>query len=319
METEARIMCRAQDHSTPEPTAEPITEEKLEQLTRRWKEAEQIAEAQKQKQREKDDAEVRRLMAELEESRKLLPQEEIDWEEAIRESEDYYRGIKMYDWGAKEQSNHYEISQKYGSRIANEISRCRWDGVDIPKSLIAEMHRIHEGKPPRQKAKGSPVLRPAQKSGSPAITSQVNWDEIRARTSLEPKQYQNNQFSKVKAGLFNVARANKALRNPTILLLYLLQHRSWEGKKDKHDTYDTWYKKRKLIVASVGEDKICADFGVNEKTVRNWVNALHRSGVIKKLKDGKENVYVLGEVIDNKDLFYYSGEISWKTNSGSIH
>jgi hypothetical protein len=91
------------------------------------------------------------------------------------------------------------------------------------------------------------------------------------------------------------------------------------GKKDKHDTYDTWYRKRRLIVASVGVEKICADLGVHEKTVRNWVNALHKSGVIRKLKDGKENVYVLGEVINNEELFYYSGEISWKHEPGSLH
>ena len=129
----------------------------------------------------------------------------------------------------------------------------------------------------------------------------------------------NDYYSPVKAGLFNVARGNEVLRNPTTLLLYLLQHRSWKGKKDKHDTYGTWYLRRNLIVASVGEEKIAADLGVHKKTVRNWTKALQRTGVIRKLKDGQDNVYVLGEVIENKELFYYSGEISWKPNSGQIH
>jgi len=318
MKTEERSMWTAQGHSAPEPTMEPITEEKLEQLTRRWKEAEQIAEAQKQKQREEDDAEVRRLMAELNEMKKLLPQEEIDMEEALRESEAYYKAIPMYDWGAREKSNQYDLSQKYGSRITNEIRRCQSDAQRIPKSTIAEMHRIHEGRPPLQKKKAKPVIRPAKTLGRP-ITSQVKGDEIGERTSLGPKQYRNDYFCPIKAGIFNVARQNRHLQNPTTLLLYLLQHKSWEGKKDKHDTYDTWYMKKRLIVTSVGVEKICADLGVHEKTVRNWTNALHRSGVIRKLKDGQENVYILGEVIDNKELFYYSGEISWKTNSGSIH
>lgn len=64
-------------------------------------------------------------------------------------------------------------------------------------------------------------------------------------------------------------------------------------------------------MASVGVEKICADLGLKEKTVRNWTNALHKSGIIRKMKEGQENVYALGEIIHDKELFYYTGEISW--------
>jgi hypothetical protein len=318
MKPEERSTWIGQGHSTMEPRRDPMTDEEIEQLSRRLKESGEIAAAQRLKQREKQDIEVKQLVAELHELRKLLPQEEIDFEEALRESEAYYKAIPMYDWGAREKSNEYDMSQKYGSKIINEIRRCEQDAQFIPKSLIADMHRIHEGRAPLQRNKNKAAIRHSKESHKSRMR-QARWNETQNGTSLEPKQYRNGHFSTVKAGLFNIARGNRELHNPTTLLLYLLQHRAWEGKKDKHDTYDTWYLKRSLIVASVGVEKICADLGVHEKTVRNWTNVLHNSGVIKKLKEGQENVYILGEVIDNKELFYYSGEISWKMEPRSVH
>jgi hypothetical protein len=264
------------------------------------------------------DDEITRLVAELDELRKSMPKEKIDLQEVLRESESEYKALAMYDWGAREMSNEHDMSKKYGSKITNEIRRCQWDAESIPKSLIADMHRIHEGKLPlrwkREKPAPSPTKKPER-----AIESQVKWNEITEKKRPEPKQYRHDHFTSVKAGLFNVARKNTDLQNPTTLLLYLLQHRTWKGKKDKHDTYDTWYLKRRLIVASVGVEKICVDLGVHEKTVRNWTNALHKSGVIRKLKSGRDGIYVLGEVVNNKELFYYSGEISWKPQQAPVH
>lgn len=305
---------RPQDGRT---ITEKEREELLEKLNEKCRIENEQSLKEKQKQKEKSDREVARLMAELNEMRKLLPQEEIDLQEVLREAEAEYKALPMHDFGAKEMSNEHDMSQKYGSRITNEIRRCQWDAEPIPKSLIADMHRIHEGKPPLVWKKERPVTRPIKKPQK-TMVSQVKWDELEKRIDLSPKQHTNDHFSTVKAGFFNVARANKSLRNPTTLLLYLLQHRPWEGKRDKHDTYETWYLKRRLIVASVGEEKTRIDLGVSQKTVRNWINELHEIGVIRKVKDGQENVYVLGEIIDKKELFYYSGEIRWK-KPGPLH
>lgn len=139
------------------------------------------------------------------------------------------------------------------------------------------------------------------------------------KTNLEPTVFKNNRYSHVKDGVFNMSRKCRSLQNPTTLLLYLLQNCCWEGKKDKHDTYCTWYLKRNLVVASISVEKMCADLGVHEKTIRNWANALQKDGMIKKVKEGKENIYVLGEKVDGKELLYCSGEISWKHRPGSVH
>ncbi len=318
MRMDERVICAKPSGCTSEAPICQMTDEEIEEFKRKLEEKSEIEAAQRRIQREKEDAEVTELMAELTELRKLVPREEINLEEELREAEAYYKGVPMYDWGAREMSNEHDMSQKYGSKITNEIRRYLSDAERIPKSLIAEMHRIHEGRSPARRVKVRPHVQPNQETQEPRI-SQVSWTDIREKRRLEPRHYRNDQFSTVKAGLFNVARGNSELRNPTTLLLYLLQNRAWEGKKDKHDTYGNWYLKKRLIVASIGIEKICADLGVHEKTVRNWTNALHKSGVIRKLKEGKESVYVLGEVIDNKELFYYSGEISWQPNPGCVH
>jgi hypothetical protein len=313
MKAKERALQTAQGQPVPETTGHTLTDKDFEQFRRRLKGASKNEAARKQQ-----DLEVMQLMAELNERTKSMPLEELDPEEVQKECVAYYKAIPMYDWGAKIISNEHDMSQKYGSRIIDQIRTYQRDAQPIPRSLIADMHRIHEGRPPLKSNKNKATTRYSRESHKPRM-SQAKWNEIEKGTSLKPKQYSNEHFSTVKAGLFNVARSNKGLRNPTTLLLYLLQHRAWEGKRDKHDTYDTWYLKRRLIVASVGEEKICADPGVHEKTVRNWTKTLEKSGVIRKLKDGQENVYILGEVINNKELFYYSGAISWKANSGSIH
>ena len=303
----------------------PMTDQEREKILEKLREKYRIENErhlrEKQAQKEKSDREVARLYAELQERTKearRLPFDCEEWERECKEEEEYDKGVPMWDWGARQQSNRHEIIKKYGSAIAEKLWLFKHRGESVPKEIVAEMHRIHEGKPARRAGKPRHAVHPPT-AAKPEKTSQINWDAMEKHADLKPTEYRNDHFSTVKAGLFNVARVISDLQNPTTLLLYLLQHRAWEGKRDKHDTYNTWYLKRRLIVASVGVEKICADLGVHEKTVRNWINGLHESGVIRKVKAGLDNVYVLGEVIDGKELFYYSGEISCNKNPSSLH
>jgi len=283
-----------------------------------WKELYQSAtEPTIEKEPELTDEEHDSLVRELDELRKLMPREKISLEEAMREAEAYYKELQMYDWGARTMSNEHDMTRKYGSQIINEIRRCQWDCERIPKSLIAQMHRIHEGKS-RKPKKNVPASQGVKKPQEQK-TSQPKKEETGKTPSLKPKAYENTRFSMVRAGIFNVAKEKKELQNPTTLLLYFLQHRPWKGKRDKHDTYRTWYVRRGLIVASVSVEQMCKDLGVHEKTIRNWIKTLHESGLIDKIKVGQENIYVLGQVIEGEERFYYSGEISPKPKPEQIH
>jgi DNA-binding transcriptional ArsR family regulator len=140
------------------------------------------------------------------------------------------------------------------------------------------------------------------------------WHEIYrvvAEVSDEPKMkrtiYTNNLFiSKVKGGILSMNC--ESLKNPTLLLLYLLQHKPFDGKWDKHHTWSYWYKKKKLIIASVSIEKMALDLGVSERTTRRWIKQLSRDGLIIILRSGLENLYVLGIVEGRIERYLYCGE-----------
>lgn len=255
-----------------------------------------------------EDFDITKTYRELQERVNQIPMELESVEEAIRESIEYYKRIPMYDWGAKQKSNEHDMTEKYGSKYVKQLNYYKWEGLPVPKSLVSDLHRIHEGKKPFKKKRQKKItnIRSYRKS------QKQDWGKFEKKTDLEPKEYSNQHYTNVRAGLINMGRKHRILQNPTTLLLYLLQHRPWEGKKDKHNTYEHWYLEKKLIVASISVGQMSADLGVHEKTVRNWLNSLHGAGIIRKVKVGMENVYVLGEVVGKEEVYYYTGEAKWK-------
>jgi hypothetical protein len=244
----------------------------------------------------------------LEKQRRSIRMTPEELEEQKRDAMAYYKAIPMYDWGSGEVSNEHDMNQKYGSRYVNALWDCELHAKRVPKKLISDLHRIHEGKKPYGK---NTHQRDAQQEREQR-RQPIDWDRLEKKQDLEPTTYTSEHYTTVRAGMINTVRQCKVLRNPTALLFYLLQHKPWEGKKDKHDTYGYWYVKKHLIVASVSVEKMAADLGVHEKTVRNWIEELHESGIIKKVKIGLENIYVLGEVTDTGEKYYYAGEIPWQ-------
>ena len=97
------------------------------------------------------------------------------------------------------------------------------------------------------------------------------------------------------------------IANPTGLLLILLMHRSWRGKKDKHKTWYRWHQERKLIAASISKTKLAELMGVSLSSIYRYTSRLVENGDIRVEIENGENVYVLG-YIDNegKEVFYYT-------------
>jgi len=251
---------------------------------------------------------VAQAYRELEKHRRSIKMTREELEEQKQEAMAYYKAFPMYDWGAGEVSNEHDIRQKYGSRYVNAIWDCELHAKRVPKRMISDLHRIHEGKKPYRKTADNRTAQQERKKGRQPI----DWGAVEKKQDLEPTFYKSEHYSTVSAGMINTARECKVLRNPTSLLFYILQHKPWEGKKDKHGTYGYWCVKKRLIVATDSVEKMAADLGVHKKTVRNWIDELHRSGIIKKVKVGLENVYVLGEVTDSGERYYYAGKIRWQ-------
>ena len=122
-------------------------------------------------------------------------------------------------------------------------------------------------------------------------------------SDAQNKQY----FAKVDAGISENMKTSKCHRNPTGLLITLLKHRAWKGKKDKHKTWDYWYQKEKKIVASVGIEKLMDEISASRSSINRYRKKLEKNGDIKVELERRENVYVLGYVDDKgKEVFYYT-------------
>jgi len=255
---------------------------------------------------ETDEQRANRLYEEVTSERdKILDEIPVDREQEIKEAIEYYKSEPMYDWATKQMSNQQDMTDKYGSELVNEILRHEYDCERIPSSLISDLHRINEGKKPykHKKKKKVTTLTKAKKK-EPIEYPKRDIDKV-----VTPKVYDNGRYAHVTSGIYNMARKKRSLRNSTTLLLYLLQEKAWEGKKDKHKTWDHWYVEKGLIVASISVDQIAADLGAPSRTITRWSNELEDDGLIGKETENHDNIYILGKVIGGKELFFYSGDI----------
>jgi len=126
---------------------------------------------------------------------------------------------------------------------------------------------------------------------------------------LKPVEYKGNFIGGKKAIkdlLFERARGSRSLQNATTLLLYLIQHSAWDGKKDKHKTYNHWYGKKKMIVASRSQEQIAIDLGVSVRSVQRWLDALEKDKLIRRDIEGRENVYIIGVVAGDREDYFYA-------------
>lgn len=97
-------------------------------------------------------------------------------------------------------------------------------------------------------------------------------------------------------------------KNPTATLLYLLKHRGYAKKQDKHHTGTNWYSKKNLIVASPSQSTMVRELGLDRSTVKRHISKLVENGDIKVVLENRENVYILGYVDDDEqEQFFYQG------------
>jgi hypothetical protein len=137
------------------------------------------------------------------------------------------------------------------------------------------------------------------------------WNEHRGKMYpyYDAKQDVKNTTA-VRNTLLERAKHTECLQNETTLLIYLLKHRPFKGKADgKHKTSSVWYHQRGKIVASVGMEKMAKELGVDERTIRRWTKHLREAGLIQVRYENREAVYVLGEIVDGKEVFFYAKQL----------
>lgn len=207
---------------------------------------------------------------------------------------------KAIEKGKLEKKKKKEYTELVSEPVAPEIS------VEEKMAYIQEFHKESLAKLPKQKKPSLPTRftanKPTPERTAPEVV--VSLPEPK-KTKIKKTWFSNKRFiGKLEAGMCN--SMGKSIQNPTILLLYLLQNEAWKDKEDKHKTWEYWYCKRGLIVASVGIKKMAMDLEVSESTIKNWSKALESDNYIVRHKEGRENVYVLGEVVGQDKLYLYS-------------
>jgi DNA-binding transcriptional ArsR family regulator len=139
--------------------------------------------------------------------------------------------------------------------------------------------------------------------------SGVEGSEPARKKILKPVKFKGNFIGGKKAIkdlIFERARGSRALQNATTLLLYLIQHSAWQGKRDKHKTYNHWYGKKKMIAASRSQEQIAIDLGVSVRSVQRWLDALEKDKLIRRDIEGRENVYIVGVVAGDREDYFYA-------------
>ena len=188
----------------------------------------------------------------------------------------------------------WEWQKKYGDgRLAAYLFHSNLNGTPIADAVMAEIMKLKKSHKQEKREKFKPRIVKKEKADTPeGILS-------------EPKQQE--WFAKVDAKITENMKRSDCHRNPTALLLILLMHRSWRGKKDKHNTWYRWHQERKLIVASISKTKLAELMGVSLSSIYRYTNRLVENGDIRVEIESGENVYVLGYIDDEgKEVFYYT-------------
>lgn len=177
----------------------------------------------------------------------------------------------------------------------------------------AALKKIYAHKAEKYEA-SRPKPAPAEVVEDVMITTEpetINAEPEPSGKELKPVEYKGNYIGGKKAirdKIFNKTRDSKSLQNATTLLFYLIQHSAWKGKNDKHHTYKNWYAKKRQIAASRSQEQMAADLGVSVRTIQRWLDELERDKLLKRDIEGRENVYILGRVRGDKEVFFYERE-----------
>lgn len=93
--------------------------------------------------------------------------------------------------------------------------------------------------------------------------------------------------------------------SPMFLLLYILKKRPFPGKKDKHKTYNHWYREKNLIVIAADKVEVSKELNIKYRTIARWYNLLIKQHLVLPIKSKGETIYIIGYIKDNEEFLLY--------------
>lgn len=115
----------------------------------------------------------------------------------------------------------------------------------------------------------------------------------------------SNRYVHFHGEIKKLMKKHKMFRNKSMFFEYLVQEGPWAGKSDKHRTWGKWYCKEKLIITSIGQEKMSRDTGVPIDTIKRWIRELENEDFIQRKYEWGELLIVTGKVIDGKRVYFY--------------
>lgn len=113
-------------------------------------------------------------------------------------------------------------------------------------------------------------------------------------------KYDGTHYINTKDSIFRSVK--KSLRNPTILLWYLLQWQAWQKK---NGISKEWWEKG-YIVTHRTMNNIAKDLEVSKATIYRWINQLKQDHYIEK---PEQDIFIVGIIDENKFRSYFYEEV----------
>lgn len=111
---------------------------------------------------------------------------------------------------------------------------------------------------------------------------------------------------------YDIVEEQKLKRN-LVLYLFLRRHvRRVKSNRDILNIFENYYVKRRLLACSWPMIVLAKKLRVSKRTIYRWINELKEVDAfrVEKIiyKGRKQNVYVLGEIGENYEFYYYETE-----------
>ena len=129
----------------------------------------------------------------------------------------------------------------------------------------------------------------------------------------------NRQFLMLDFALLDDPDFQEFLRRPEFAVYLALRRFVWRGGPHRLQLQDFYHQERKLV-AAVGRQRLAATLGIKTvNRVTDYLKALEELRVIKRLRTGRETIFVLGEWVDiseqqdgsrRKEWFYLESRFS---------
>jgi hypothetical protein len=275
----------------------------------------------------KEDEEIDRLMRELDELKKDLPDDDQPTlQEMLKESREYYTDTPMYDFGAGQMSNQQAMADFYGWKTVHRIREEIEKSYDLPsdvrktgqisQKLWQELRDIRAGRKPRTE---SPKKRQVHQKGSSreqeapakelvAIPEPNKRQSKKIEITQRERQPGDDYFMTVERGIVRNGSYRKLFKGPSTVYEWIWANvvRSQWIDTNGYPIKEKYYDKGYLAYCS-SYRKLAEDCGLHKNKVKEYIDNFKDAGIIRVehlVPEGKkrgQSVFIIGTWYSGKD------------------